>query len=206
MRYEYTFRNTPGDYWKFRMENHYRNWTGLVSIVYTLSMLALTITKWNSTNGLGKALLLIFLLVFPLFQPLFVYFISIRDAQAIKADTTLSFDETGMEIRVLKHVQRIPWKSFVPDEKGGGMVIQRRSMLVVVPDQMHAYLLTNRVLGTDDEKKLGETIKKASLICCIRMINKLHKKGCISEQERRLIDHYMHELSERLNEIDSLAL
>ena len=61
-------------------------------------------------------------------------------------------------------------------------------------------------LGTDDEKKLGETIKKASLICCIRMINKLHKKGCISEQERRLIDHYMHELSERLNEIDSLAL
>ena len=64
MRYEYTFRNTPGDYWKFRMENHYRNWTGLVSIVYTLSMLALTIAKWNSTNGLGKALLLIFLLVF----------------------------------------------------------------------------------------------------------------------------------------------
>ena len=61
-------------------------------------------------------------------------------------------------------------------------------------------------LGTDDEKKLGETIKKASLICCIRMINKLHKKCCISEQERRLIDHYMHELSERLNEIDSLAL
>ena len=75
MRYEYTFRNTPGDYWKFRMENHYRNWTGLVSIVYTLSMLALTIAKWNSTNGLGKALLLIFLLVFPVFQPLFVYFI-----------------------------------------------------------------------------------------------------------------------------------
>ena len=166
MRYEYTFRNTPGDYWKFRMENHYRNWTGLVSIVYTLSMLALTITKWNSTNGLGKALLLIFLLVFPLFQPLFVYFISIRDAQAIKADTTLSFDETGMEIKVLKHVQRIPWKSFVPDEKGGGMVIQRRSMLVVVPDQMHAYLLTNRVLGTDDEKKrlyafMTEQLKKA---------------------------------------------
>ena len=145
MRYEYTFRNTPGDYWKFRMENHYRNWTGLVSIVYTLSMLALTIAKWNSTNGLGKALLL---------------------AQAIKADTTLSFDETGMEIKVLTHVQRIPWKSFIPDDKGGGMVIQRRSMLVIVPDQMHAYLLTNRVLGTDDEKKrlyafMTEQLKKA---------------------------------------------
>jgi len=46
------------------------------------------------------------------------------------------------------------------------MVIQRRSMLVVVPDQMHASLLTNRVLGTDDEKKrlyafMTEQLKKA---------------------------------------------
>ena len=166
MKYEYTYRNTPEDYWLFRMENYYRNWTGLVSVVFTASILALMFSKWNATNGLGKALLILFLLLFPVFQPLLVYFVSIRDAQAIKADTTLSFDETGMEIRVLKHVQRIPWKSFVPDEKGGGMVIQRRSMLVVVPDQMHAYLLTNRVLGTDDEKKrlyafMTEQLKKA---------------------------------------------
>ena len=71
-----------------------------------------------------------------------------------------------MQIKVLQHVQRIPWKSFIPDEKGGGMVIQRRSMLVVVPDQMHAYLLPNRALGTDDEKKrlyafMTEQLKKA---------------------------------------------
>lgn len=152
MRYEYTYRNTPGDYWKFRMENHYRNWTGLVSVIYTLSLLVLTVAKWNSTNGLGKALLLIFLLVFPVIQPLCVYFISIRDAQAIKADTTLYFDEKGMEIKVIKHLQRIPWKSFVPGEKGGGMVINRSSMLVVIPDQIHAYLLPNRVFEGKEKK------------------------------------------------------
>ena len=45
------------------------------------------------------------------------------------------------------------WKSFVPDEKGGGMVINRKSMLVVVPDQMHAYLLPNRVFESDSKKK-----------------------------------------------------
>ena len=166
MRYEYTFRNTPEDYWKFRMENHYRTWTGLVSIIYTLSLLALTIVKWNATNGLGKALLVLFLIVFPVIQPLFVYFISIRDAQAIRADTTLSFDENGMEIKVLKHLQKIPWKSFVPDAKGAGMVIRRKSMLVVVSDQVHAYLLTNRVLGTAQEKDtlynfIADRLKKA---------------------------------------------
>ncbi len=153
MRYEYTYRNTPGDYWKFRMENYYRNWTAIVSIVFTLSILALAIARWNATNGLGKAILIILLLVFPLFQPLFIYMTSIRDAQAVQVDTTLSFDTTGMEIKVQKHVQRIPWKSFVPDEKGGGMAIGRKSMLVVVPDQVHAYLLPNRVFRSDAEKK-----------------------------------------------------
>lgn len=153
MRYEYTYRNTPGDYWKFRMENYYRNWTAIVSIVFTLSILALAIARWNATNGLGKAILIILLLVFPLFQPLFIYMTSIRDAQAVQVDTTLSFDTTGMEIKVQKHVQRIPWKSFVPDEKGGGMAIGRKSMLVVVPDQVHAYLLPNRVFKSDAEKK-----------------------------------------------------
>ncbi|MBQ8055079.1 MAG: hypothetical protein IJ198_14955 [Lachnospiraceae bacterium] len=153
MRYEYTYRNTPGDYWKFRMENYYRNWTAIVSIVFTLSILALAIARWNATNGLGKAILIILLLVFPLFQPLFIYMTSIRDAQSVQVDTTLSFDTTGMEIKVQKHVQRIPWKSFVPDVKGGGMAIGRKSMLVVVPDQVHAYLLPNRVFKSDAEKK-----------------------------------------------------
>lgn len=166
MRYEYTYRNTPGDYWKFRMENYYRNWTALVSIIFTLSILALAIAKWNATNGLGKAILIILLLVFPVIQPLYIYMISIRDAQALQVDTTLSFDGTGMEIKVQKHLQRIPWKSFVPDEKGGGMVICRKSMLVVVPDQMHAYLLPNRVFESDARKKelfdfMTEQLRKA---------------------------------------------
>lgn len=154
MKKEYTYRNTPEDYWLFRMENYYRNWTAIVSIVFTLSILALAIAKWNATNGLGKALLVIFLLVFPVFHPLFMYFRSIRDAQMIKVETTVSFDDRGMGIRVLEHRQLIPWKSFIPDERGKGMVIMRKPMLIVITDQIHAYLLPNRVLGTETEKKV----------------------------------------------------
>ena len=154
MKYEYTYRNTPEDYWKFRIENYYRNWTALVSVVFTLSILALTLSKWNATNGLGKAILVLLLILFPVIQPLFTYFTSIRDAQAIKVDTTLAFDEKGMEICVQKHIQRIPWKKFVPNEKGGGMVILRKSMLVIVPDQIHAYLIPNRAFGTAKEKEV----------------------------------------------------
>lgn len=152
MKYEYTYRNTPEDYWLFRMENYYRNWTALVSVVFTASILALTVSKWNATNGLGKALLILFLLLFPVFQPLVIYFISIRDAQAIRVDTTVAFDGKGMEIRVKDHRQRISWKDFVPDERGGGTAMLRKSMLVVVPDRVHAYLIPDRVLGTAEQK------------------------------------------------------
>ena len=41
----------------------------------------------------------------------------------------------------------------MPDEKGGGMAINRKSMLVVVPDQVHAYLIPNRVFESDAKKK-----------------------------------------------------
>ena len=52
------------------------------------------------------------------------------------------------------------------DEKGGGMAICRKSMLVVVPDQMHAYLLPNRAFESDAEKKelfdfMTEQLRKA---------------------------------------------
>ena len=145
----------------FYMENYYRNWTGLVSVIFTLSMAALGISKWNTTNGLGKALLVLLFLLFPLFQPLVVYFKSIRDAQAIRVETQLDFDDKGMEIRVLKHLQRIPWKSFVLDEKGGGAAISRRTMLVVVPDQIHAYLIPNRVFADTAQKdKTYQFIRK----------------------------------------------
>ena len=158
MRYEYTYKNTPEDYWLFLMENYYRNWTGFVSVVFTLSILVLTITKWNATNGLGKAIMIIFLILFPVIQPLYIYFISIRDAQAIKADTTICFDTNGVELRVRNHLQRIPWKEFVPDEKGGGMAILRKPMLIVVPDQIHAYLIPNRVFSVGEKTELHEFI------------------------------------------------
>ena len=88
-----------------------------------------------------------------MFQPLFTYFGAIRDAQSIKVDTTVSFDTRGMLIRVLEHRQNISWKNFVPDEKGKGMVILRKPMLVVIPDQLHAYLIPNRAFGTEEKKR-----------------------------------------------------
>ena len=38
MRFEYTYRNTPRDYWLFYMGNIYRNWTGIINVIFTATI------------------------------------------------------------------------------------------------------------------------------------------------------------------------
>ena len=63
-----------------------------------------------------------------------------------------------------------------------------------------------RYLGTDDENTLKKVTDKASVICYIRMICKLRRRGKVNESERRLIDHYLNKITESLKTVDSLAL
>ena len=42
-------------------------------------------------------------------------------------------------------------------------------------------------LDTDDEDKIREMTEKASFLCSIRMINKLHKRGEVPEKDREIL-------------------
>ena len=59
-------------------------------------------------------------------------------------------------------------------------------------------------LGTDNENRLAEVTEKASLICSVRMINKLRKKGTLSENDRRIIDRCMKKIGELTDRLDTL--
>ena len=60
-------------------------------------------------------------------------------------------------------------------------------------------------LDTDDENKLNEVIEKASLLCYIRIIRKIRKKGSVSESERQKIQYYIDKIAELTEIIDSLS-
>ncbi len=145
MKYEYTFRNTAGDYWKFYMGNTYHTMMAVVNIVFTAAMIALAVARFGQTNILGKILIVIGICIFPVLQPIAVYLRSRQDAAKVnRVDTCVSFDEDGMEIRVQGHVQKIRWKDFQA-------MMKRGSMLIAIPDGVHAYLLTNRIVGEQKE-------------------------------------------------------
>lgn len=144
MSYEYTFRNTASDFFWFRLENTYRSWMAVINLVFTAAMIALAISRFSETNLLGKVLIVIGILVFPVIQPLAMGIAAAKEAKKIPVDTTISFDDVGMHIRVKDHRQTIRWHDF-------HYVQKRPKMLLAVPDGQHAYLLTNRILGQDRE-------------------------------------------------------
>ncbi len=152
MEYHFIWRNTPGDFFRFRFSNMYHHWTAVVNVVFTAAFAALIYARWSDTNGLGHALMLIGLLIFPVFQPVAVYIASWLEARKIPYETELTFSGKGMGIQVRDHRQFIRWQDF----HGARL---RRGYLMVIPDGSHAYLLPDRVLS-GRKQELYEYIHK----------------------------------------------
>ena len=70
--------------------------------------------------------------------------------------------------------------------------------------QFFSFFLKN-YLETEDEKRLGEVIEKASLLCCVRMVHKLYKKGTPSGDERKKTDRYLKKIAELTESVETLA-
>ena len=141
-QWEITYRNTPGDFFRFYLCNAYSQWTGIVNVIFTVSAAALIFARFNHTNLLGKILMIFALLVFPVIQPLAFYLRGVKQAAAIEPETTLIFTEKGMHIRVKSHVQDLTWKQFQPP-------VRRLKLTVVSPDGIHAYLIPDRAVPGD---------------------------------------------------------
>jgi uncharacterized protein (TIGR02172 family) len=62
-----------------------------------------------------------------------------------------------------------------------------------------------RYLDTEDESILKQVAEKASLLCYVRMIRKLRKKGTPSEEERKRIDSCLEKIAVLTDRLDSLA-
>ena len=61
-----------------------------------------------------------------------------------------------------------------------------------------------KYLGTDDEQRLNDVKEKAAFLCYVRMINKIHKKSTISEEERAIIDRNLSRIAELADRLDTL--
>ena len=59
-------------------------------------------------------------------------------------------------------------------------------------------------LKTEDASRLAEVTEKASLLCYIRLIHKIHKQGELSAKDREMLGHYTAKIEALVEKLDTL--
>lgn len=144
MRFQYTYRTTAFELWQLSMYYTYGSMVGLCNIIFTVAVLALTVSRWRVSGAGFRALLVFGLCLFTVIQPLVVYLRAKRQAAGIAQNTTVSFGDDGIHIKVGDQFSNIRWESVK-------RISRKPTMIIVFSDTTHGFLFTNRVLGAERE-------------------------------------------------------
>lgn len=144
MKFRYTYRTTAFELWQLSMYYTYGSMVGVCNAIFTVAVIALTVTRWNTAGSTWKMLLILSCCLFPVIQPLLIYLKAVRQAAGIKQDTEVGFDDGGIHIRVGDQKSDIGWKAIK-------RVSKKPTMIIVFSDTTHGFVLSNRVLGKERE-------------------------------------------------------
>ena len=144
MEYKYICDVKASDLWKMAMVRTYKSVVGVVNIVFTVALVLLTISFWSESAGIIKSLLIFGCLLFPVIQPLATYGMSVKQLEDLPRDMELTFNEKGVHVETGGKTQNILWKNI-------SNAIKRKNMIIIMSDDRHGYMLTDRVLGKEKD-------------------------------------------------------
>ncbi|MBE5828273.1 MAG: YcxB family protein [Butyrivibrio sp.] len=145
MEYKYMCDVKASDLWKMAMVRTYKAAIGVVNIVFTVAMILLVFRFWKTAPDILRVLMIFGCLVFPVIQPLATYGMCVKQLENMPRDMELKFDDVGLTVSTGGQSQLIRWNKVKN-------AIKRSNMIVVMSDDSHGYMLTNRVLGNEKEE------------------------------------------------------
>ena len=153
MEYRFKCDVKAADLWKMAMARTYKSPLGLVNIIFTVAMVLLTVRFWISASDLFRVLMALGCILFPIVQPLAIYGNSVKQLEDLPRDMELLFNDDGARIFVGEKSELLSWKRIKN-------AIRRNNMIVIMSDDSHGYMLTNRVLGDQKEEFYQYICKK----------------------------------------------
>lgn len=144
---EYKFKSDvkAEDLWLIAMRRTYKTPAGIVNIVFTVAMILLTLRFWGSTSDFFRMLMLFGCILFPIIQPLAVLGMSAKQLDELPKDLELSFSDSGVKVTTGEKSENMPWRRIKN-------AIKQKNMIVIMSDDRHGYMLTDRVLGQEKDK------------------------------------------------------
>lgn len=144
MKYHFEVNVTPFDFFKMSMKKTYKSPVGVCNIVFTVAAFLLTAKFYAQSNSLIQLLLVIMCLIFPVFQPMGVYFRGKAQVAGIPKGLTLDIDDTGILVALNAQSEKIKWARVKA-------IIDTGDMLIIRVDNNNGYFLTKKVLNGERE-------------------------------------------------------
>ena len=145
MEYRFKCDVKASDLWKMAMTRTYKSLVGLVNVIFTVAMILLTIRFWATASDLLTVLMVFGCILFPIIQPLAIFGNSVKQLENLPKDMELLFNEGGVRVFVGDKSELLRWNRIKN-------AIKRSNMVVVMSDDSHGYMLTNRTLGDQKEE------------------------------------------------------
>ena len=145
MEYRFKCDVKASDLWKMAMTRTYKSLVGLVNVIFTVAMILLTIRFWATASALLRVLMVFGCILFPIIQPLAIFGNSVKQLENLPKDMELLFNEGGVRVFVGDKSELLRWNRIKN-------AIKRSNMVVVMSDDSHGYMLTNRTLGDQKEE------------------------------------------------------
>ena len=147
MRYQFTFRNSVWDLFLVSMMMTYRSsFIIVVNVVWTLAMATLFGAAIGSRQWVIAALSFVAMVYFPVVQPIWIYVRCRRADRKITEDTTLSFTDKEIFVKVGDKDQTVPWSSV-------RSVVKQGSFTFIYTDQQHGFVIPRRVIGSKEKQE-----------------------------------------------------
>ncbi len=152
MEFRYNYKIKASDIWQVRMYYAYASYLAVVNLTCIAASVVLIVTQWNTANALFRTIMLIFLSLFLVIQPLLIYISVTIQAGKSRDELELIFNDGGFSIRVGEKKEKHFWKDVI-------RVTVRPTLIIVYTGENQGYILTNRVLK-DTRKDFLEFVEE----------------------------------------------
>ncbi len=96
MDFRFDYRVSPVNLWVLTMVNIYRSMMGMINFVFTVSMVLLAVRFWPGVSVGIRVLITGGILLFPLLQPVSIFFRCRKIVRRMPGDMEISFEKKGI--------------------------------------------------------------------------------------------------------------
>jgi hypothetical protein len=152
MKYKFKYKNTPLNFWQLSMYFMYGSIVGVCNLIFTVAMILLSFKIWSDASSFVRMLLIFACCLFPIIQPVGIYFRAKKQA-AVSKEIEIGFDDNGIHVKSDYAASDLEWKNIKK-------VSRKPNMIVIFSTTTHGFILTNKVLGKQNEEFYNFIVSK----------------------------------------------